>query len=211
MKSIVVLISGNGSNLQAILDQTFSGEINGKIKAVISNQAEAYGLIRASNAKIPAITLSHKHFADRESYDRALKAQIDDFEPDLVVLAGFMRILTPEFVNHFAGRMINIHPSLLPKFKGLNTFARALENNEIEHGASVHFVTPDLDGGPVIAQAVVPIEPNEDVDSLKIKVQREERLIYPKVVGWFCSNKLKLNDNKVWYEGNPLGEMGIRY
>lgn len=211
MKSIVVLISGNGSNLQAILDQTLSGEINGKISAVISNQADAFGLTRASNAQVPAITLSHKAFADRESYDHALQAKIDEFAPDLVVLAGFMRILTAEFVNHYAGRMINIHPSLLPKYKGLNTFARALEDNEHEHGASVHFVTPDLDGGPVIAQAVVPIEPNDDVESLKNKVQRQERIIYPKVVNWFCSNNLKLVDNKVWYEGNPLGETGLRY
>lgn len=211
MKSIVVLISGNGSNLQAILDQTLSGEINGKVSAVISNQDDAYGLTRATNAQVPAISLSHKAFADRESYDQALQAKIDEFAPDLVVLAGFMRILTAEFVNHYAGRMINIHPSLLPKYKGLNTFARALEDNEHEHGASVHFVTPDLDGGPVIAQAVVTIEPNDDVESLKNKVQHQERIIYPKVVSWFCADHLKLVDNKVWYEGNPLGDTGVRY
>lgn len=209
MSSIVVLISGNGSNLQAILDSIEAGQISAKVSAVISNKAEAYGLTRAQNANIPAIVVSHKDFPDRESYDLALQEKIDRYTPDLVVLAGFMRILTADFVNHYAGKMLNIHPSLLPKYKGLNTFARAMENGEKEHGASVHFVTPDLDGGPVILQAPVTIEPDDNVESLTKKVQIQERMMYPRVVQWFVDGNIRLDNGIVYFKNHPVSKNGI--
>ena len=149
---IVVLITGNGSNLQAIIDASQQG-LPVKIEAVISNRADAHGLARAAHAGIPAVVLDHTQFTSREAYDEALQQKIDSFQPQLVVLAGFMRILTNNFVRHYEGRLINIHPSLLPKFRGLNTHQRALDAGEQEHGATVHFVTPELDGGPAVLQA----------------------------------------------------------
>lgn len=210
MLSIVVLISGNGSNLQAILDQTLTGGIQGQIKAVFSNRQEAYGLTRAAKADIPTVVLSHKEYDSRESYDEALQNAIDQFAPDLIVLAGFMRILTADFVNHYQGKMINIHPSLLPKYKGLNTFQRAIDNHEKEHGASVHFVTPDLDGGPVIAQIKTLIDSDDTVESLTQKVQIQERVLYPQVVKWFAEGKLVLKEGKVSYAGQPIEEHGVQ-
>ena len=150
---LVVLISGSGSNLQAIIDACLSGYINAEVAAVISNKADAYGLTRAKHAGIATQVLDHKQFASREEYDVALGQLISDFTPDLVVLAGFMRILTPSLVQKFKGKMLNIHPSLLPKYQGLNTHQRAIDANDAEHGVSVHFVTEELDGGPVVCQA----------------------------------------------------------
>ncbi|MDN6632935.1 MAG: phosphoribosylglycinamide formyltransferase, partial [Enterobacterales bacterium] len=156
MKNIVVLISGNGSNLQALIDACNDGRIRGRISAVFSNKANAYGLERAAQDGIPAHCLDPKSYADRDAFDLALMQEIDGYQPDLVVLAGYMRILSPRFVQHYQGRMLNIHPSLLPKYPGLHTHQQALNNGDEEHGTSVHFVTDELDGGPVVLQAKVP-------------------------------------------------------
>lgn len=188
---VVVLISGNGSNLQALIDH-FAQHPHGEIVAVISNREGVFGLNRAEKAGIEAITLSHKDFASREEYDVALQAQIDQYSPALVVLAGFMRILTPGFVNHYHGRLLNIHPSLLPAYRGLNTHQRAIDAGESEHGVSVHFVTEELDGGPVVLQAKVPIKSDDDAKSLASRVQVKEHKIYPLVVEWFVEGRLKL-------------------
>ena len=154
---LCVLISGNGSNLQAMIDSIEAGQLQAEIVAVISNRPGVFGLERAVKAGIPAHCLDHKDFSDRNEFDAKLQSLIDSFSPDGVVLAGFMRILTPEFVEHFSGKLLNIHPSLLPKYKGLHTHQRAIDNGDKEHGVSVHFVTPELDGGPVIIQSRVPV------------------------------------------------------
>lgn len=211
MKKIVVLISGSGSNLQAIIDAVDAGEIQGEIMAVISNKAEAYGLERAQKHGISHCVISHKDFADRESFDSALQTQIDSCSPDIVVLAGFMRILTDGFVSHFLGKLINIHPSLLPKFKGLDTHQRAIEAGEAYHGASVHFVTPELDGGPVIVQSPVPIIDGETVDSLQAKVHTVEHLIYPLAVKLLCEERVRMTDKGVIYDDVLLPVTGIQY
>ncbi|WP_416304880.1 phosphoribosylglycinamide formyltransferase [Neptunicella sp. SCSIO 80796] len=208
MKSIVVLISGNGSNLQAIIDQCATNKIAGKITAVISNKPGAYGLQRAEQANIPAHVVDNRDYAERADYDTALMECIDQYQPDLVVLAGFMRILTSDFVEHYHGKMLNIHPSLLPKYKGLHTHQRAIEAGDTEHGASVHFVTPDLDGGPVIIQSRVPVFAEDDADELAQRVQQQERNIYPLVVSWFCAERLMMDQDKVIMDSIPLGSNG---
>ncbi|WP_432695614.1 phosphoribosylglycinamide formyltransferase [Marinobacterium sp. YM272] len=210
-KRIVVLISGSGSNLQAIIDQASSGRIPGRIAAVISNKADAYGLTRASNAGIATAVLSHRDYEDRAAFDQALQQQIDSYEPDLVVLAGFMRILTPEFVRHYAGRLFNIHPSLLPKYKGLHTHQRALEAGDAEHGCTVHFVTEELDGGPLVVQAATPVQSGDDADSLQQRVHHLEHRIYPLAVEWFCAGRLSLNNGQVMLDGAALPATGYRY
>jgi phosphoribosylglycinamide formyltransferase-1 len=207
-KSIVVLVSGNGSNLQAIIDDISQQKINAKITAVIANQKTAYGLVRAKNSDIPAIFIDHNSFASREEYDVKLANCIDEFNPNLIVLAGFMRILTPAFVEHFSGRMLNIHPSLLPKYKGLNTHQRAIEAKDSEHGASVHFVTPELDGGPVVLQSKVPVFDQQDPLELAERVQQQERQMYPLVIKWFCEERLKMIDNKAVLDNQILAEEG---
>lgn len=208
MKSIVVLISGSGSNLQALIDACSSGFIPGKISAVISNKANAYGLVRASEAGISTQVLSHKHYSSRDSYDIAMIDAIDQHKPDLVVLAGFMRILTPGFVNHYAGRLLNIHPSLLPKYQGLNTHQRAIDAGDEEHGCSVHFVTEQLDGGPVILQAKVPVFADDDATSLAERVHEQEHRIYPLVVRWFCQNRLQQHADQASLDGTILAANG---
>lgn len=206
--NICVMISGNGSNLQAIIDWVEAGKINAKIACVISNRPDAYGLERARNAGIEALCLDNKQYEDRETYDQALLTTLDSYQPDCVVLAGFMRILTSEFVEHFSGRLLNIHPSLLPKYKGLNTHQRALDNGDDEHGLSVHFVTPELDGGPVIIQCKVPVFEDDNADALAQRVQEQERSIYPLVVHWYCSGRLKMNNNKALLDGKVLPDNG---
>ena len=208
MKSIVVLISGNGSNLQAIIDHCAQGKIAGNVTAVISNKADVYGLERAANSDIPAHVIKHNDYVEREPYDKALQACIDQYQPDLVVLAGFMRILTADFVNHYAGKMVNIHPSLLPKYKGLHTHQRAIDAGDKEHGASVHFVTADLDGGPIIIQSKVPIFAADSADELAERVQEQERLMYPAVVNWYCQERLTMQDQQVFMDGQLLGSQG---
>lgn len=201
---VVVLISGSGSNLQTLIDGATDGRLPIDIVAVISNRAEAYGLERARTADIPALALPHRDYADRDSYDQALAALIDEHRPDLVVLAGFMRILSEAFVNHYHGRMLNIHPSLLPLFRGLHTHRRVLEAGHDEHGCSVHFVTPDLDAGPVIVQARVPIQPDDDEDSLARRVLCQEHRIYPLAVKWFAQGRLRLDEGGVRLDGTLL-------
>ncbi|MHC6648183.1 phosphoribosylglycinamide formyltransferase [Alteromonas sp. HB246098] len=205
---ICVLISGNGSNLQAIIDEVKGGRLNAKISGVISNRPNAYGLERAKEAGIEAVCLDHTNFDTRESYDEALKAQIDAFGADCVVLAGFMRILTPEFVDSFAGKLVNIHPSLLPKYKGLNTHQRAIDNGDKEHGVSVHFVTPELDGGPVIIQSRVPVFDEDTASDLAERVQEQERRIYPLVLSWFSAGRLSMRNNKAVLDEQELPESG---
>lgn len=192
---VVVLISGSGSNLQALIDGARQGSLPIVIRAVISNEADAFGLERARRAAIETRVLSHRDFHSREGYDYALATLIDGFEPDLVALAGFMRILTPAFVARYHGRMFNIHPSLLPKFRGLHTHRRALEGREGVHGASVHFVTEELDGGPVVLQARVPVESSDDPDRLAARVLEQEHRIYPQVVRWFAEGRLRLGED----------------
>jgi phosphoribosylglycinamide formyltransferase 1 len=208
MKSIVVLISGKGSNLQAIIDACSSGFIPGKVHAVIANKSSAYGLVRAAEAGISTQVLSHKTYISRDSYDLALIDAIDQHQPDLVILAGFMRILTPLFVQHYRGRLLNIHPSLLPKYQGLNTHQRAIDAGDTVHGCSVHFVTEQLDGGPVILQAKVPLFSDDDADSLAERVHEQEYRIYPLVVRWFCQNRLQQLADQASLDGNILAANG---
>lgn len=189
---IVVLISGGGTNLQAIINACESADYPGKVVGVVSNKADVYGLTRAQNANIETVTLSHKAFESRESYDQALISNIDQFNPDVIVLAGFMRILTPAFVQHYQGKLLNIHPSLLPKYQGLNTHQRAIDAGDTEHGVSVHFVTAELDGGPVILQAKVPVFDGDTSDDLAERVHEQEHRIYPLVVKWLCEKRLHM-------------------
>ena len=202
---IVVLISGSGSNLQAIIDAAERGGLPVEIRAVISNRPGVQGLARAKKAGIPAEVLDHTAFASREDYDQALMALIDRFRPGLVVLAGFMRLLSDAFTDHYAGRLLNIHPSLLPAYKGLHTHRRALEDGASEHGASVHFVTAELDGGPVIAQVRVPVHPGDSPERLAARVLEREHRLYPEVIRWFAEGRLRLGeDGRAWLDGEPL-------
>ncbi|QLQ34089.1 MAG: phosphoribosylglycinamide formyltransferase [Candidatus Thiothrix singaporensis] len=201
---MVVLISGNGGNLQAMIDAIRAGRLPARIAAVISNRTDAYGLQRAADAGIHAETLSHTTFDSREAFDRALQQRVDSFQPDLVVLAGFMRIFTADFVRHYAGRMLNIHPSLLPLYKGVHTHRRVLEDGANEHGVSVHFVTPELDGGSVIMQAKVPVLPSDTEETLAQRVHVQEHIIYPRVVKWFVEGRLKLENDQVMLDDNAL-------
>lgn len=206
--NVVVLISGSGSNLQALIDSIAQDGNPARIAAVISNRADAYGLVRAQNAGIQTLVLDHKQFDGREAFDAALVEAIDGFDPQLVVLAGFMRILTPGFVNHYTGRLLNIHPSLLPKYKGLHTHQRALEAGDREHGCSVHFVTEELDGGPLVVQAVVPVESGDTPESLAQRVHSQEHHIYPLAMRWFAEGRLKLGKTGAQLDGKDLPATG---
>lgn len=205
---VVVLISGSGSNLQALIDSTTSAGHPARIRAVISNRADAYGLERARQAGIETRVLDHREFDEREAFDQALAALIDSFTPHLVVLAGFMRILSPGFVRHYTGRLLNIHPSLLPRHKGLHTHQRALEAGDAEHGCSVHFVTEELDGGPLVVQAVIPVESGDSPDTLAQRVHTEEHRIYPLAVRWFAEGRLRLGENGALLDGQALPPTG---
>ncbi|SBS26041.1 Phosphoribosylglycinamide formyltransferase [Marinomonas aquimarina] len=208
---VVVLISGSGSNLQALIDQSLQGNLDIDIKAVISNKASAFGLERAAKAGIASHALDHKQFESREAFDHALMELIDQYQPKLVVLAGFMRILTEDFTRHYEGRMLNIHPSLLPKYKGLNTHQRAIDAGEAEHGVSVHFVTSELDAGSVVLQANTEISSDETADSLAQKVHALEHIIYPLSVKWFSSGRLTFQHGQAVLDGEALPESGVRY
>ncbi|WP_263080224.1 phosphoribosylglycinamide formyltransferase [Endozoicomonas sp. Mp262] len=205
---MVVLLSGNGSNLQALLDQqpNYSYEVVG----VISNRPDAKGLQRAELAGIPAITLDHKTFPGREDYDQALITRIDQFEPGLVVLAGYMRILTGSFVRHYKNRLMNIHPSLLPDYKGLDTYKRVLNDRQRQHGTTVHFVTEALDSGAIIAQATLEIAASDDEQSLCKRVQRMEHRIYPIAVDFYTSGRLSMDDTRIRLDNIPLGKKGYQ-
>lgn len=205
---IVVLISGSGTNLQAIIDACTDAEYPGTVVGVVSNKADAYGLTRAENSEIATLTLSHKDFTSREAYDIALVKKIDAFKPDIIVLAGFMRILTPHFVEHFQGKLVNIHPSLLPKYQGLNTHQRAIDAGDKEHGVSVHFVTEELDGGPVILQAKVPVFEEDNSDDLAARIHEQEHRIYPLVIKWLCQQRLTMDNEQAILDGNVLSASG---
>ena len=209
-KSVVILISGSGSNLQAIIDASKT-DTSINIVGVLSNRADAYGLQRATDAQIPTATIDHTLYSDRLSFDQAMMAQIDAWQPDLVVLAGFMRILTNEFVSHYEGRLINIHPSLLPKFKGTQTHARALEAGEKEHGCTVHYVTEELDAGAPIIQAAAPILESDTLESLVEKVHQLEHQIYPLAISWICSERITVKADGLALDNELLGPSGYRF
>ncbi|MFZ6760540.1 phosphoribosylglycinamide formyltransferase [Undibacterium sp. Ji50W] len=197
MKKIVILISGRGSNMQAIVETAAKQQWPAQIAAVISNRADAGGLDYAASRGIPTTVVVSKQFPSREAFDAALKAKIDEFAPDLVVLAGFMRILTAGFVEHYAGRMLNIHPSLLPSFIGLATHQQAIDAGVKLHGVTVHFVTAELDHGPIVAQAAVPVLYDDTEDSLSHRVLEQEHQIYPRAVLQFVEGKLRIEGNRV--------------
>ncbi|MDY1046489.1 phosphoribosylglycinamide formyltransferase [Pseudomonas coleopterorum] len=205
--NVVVLLSGTGSNLQALLDSMQAGH-PARIAAVISNRADALGLQRARDAGIEARVLEHQGFADREAFDAALIDLIDQYQAHLVVLAGFMRILSPSFVRHYHGRLLNIHPSLLPRYKGLHTHRRALEAGDAEHGCSVHFVTEELDGGPLVVQAVIPVQSTDTPETLAHRVHTQEHQIYPLAVRWFAEGRVRLDERGALLDGQPLPACG---
>jgi phosphoribosylglycinamide formyltransferase-1 len=190
--SVVVLISGNGSNLQALINASADGQF--EITGVISNNPTAYGLERARKNSIPVFVVDHHDFTDRESFDQALIMRIDQIAPDLIVLAGFMRILSSAFVEHYATKVLNIHPSLLPKYPGTNTHQRVLDAGDDRHGASVHFVTEELDGGPIAAYADINVAKGDTAETLREKVHKKEHSLYPFVVGLFAAGRLRMKD-----------------
>ncbi len=201
---LVVLISGRGSNLKAILEAIDAGELPAVVSAVISNRVDAPGLAYASERAIDTLVLDAADYPEREAYDHALQGMIDLFKPGLVVLAGFMRILTPAFVHHYTGRLINIHPSLLPEFRGLDTHRRALEAGHTEHGASVHFVTEELDGGPLVAQVRVPVLPDDNAETLAQRVLEQEHRLYVTVIRWIAEGRVTLEDDGPRFDGKVL-------
>ncbi|MBS8241454.1 phosphoribosylglycinamide formyltransferase [Marinobacter lipolyticus] len=201
---ILILASGNGTNLQALIDASRERDFPGQVVAVGCNRPGAFALERAAQANIDTFVVDHKKYDSREEFDGALMAEIRRHNPDLVVLAGFMRILTTDFVRALRGSLLNIHPSLLPRYTGLNTHQRALEAGDEVHGVSVHFVTEELDGGPVIAQAEVTVDPDDTAESLAQKVQLKEHLLYPIVVRWFCEGRIQLGSDYVLFDGELL-------
>lgn len=210
-KKIVVLISGSGTNLQAIIDKLHKQPLDGQqteIVAVISNKADVFGLQRASEAAITDVVVASKGSASREAYDLLLADEIDKHQPDLIILAGFMRILSTEFVNKYLGKMINIHPSLLPKYPGINTHQRAIDAGDEVHGATVHFVTPELDSGPTVLQAKVPVFSDDSAEDLRERVLTQEHQIYPLVAQWFLAGRLTMHGNEAILDGSVLPENG---
>ncbi|MTW10936.1 phosphoribosylglycinamide formyltransferase [Pseudoduganella eburnea] len=202
MKNIVILISGRGSNMEAVVRAAKAEQWPARIAAVISNKADAKGLEFAASHGIPTAVVSNKDYPSREAFDAALQEVIDGFSPDLVVLAGFMRILTPGFVSHYENRMLNIHPSLLPLFPGLHTHEQALASGEKTHGATVHFVTAELDHGPLVDQVSVPVLPGDTADVLAARVLEQEWIMYPRAIRWFVEGRLKVEDGKVNIDRN---------
>jgi phosphoribosylglycinamide formyltransferase-1 len=204
-------VSGAGTNAQAIIDECKLGNINAEVIALVSNRPDAYALERAKQHNIKAICLDHKTFNERDEFDRALLLLLKSLEPDLIVLAGFMRILSTNLVEQFEGKMLNIHPSLLPKYPGLNTHQRAIDNADLFHGASVHFVTAELDGGPVVLQSEVEVESSDTADTLASRVAQTEWQIYPKAISWFCDKRLQWQAGKVSLDNKTLPKSGIKY
>jgi phosphoribosylglycinamide formyltransferase-1 len=194
---LVVLISGSGSNLQAFIDQIASGELNAEIALVVSNKADAYGLDRAAKANIPTAVVEHANYASREDFDQALLEEIKPYNPDLLILAGFMRILTPGFIQQFTDQILNIHPSLLPKYKGLNTHQRAIDAKDQFHGASVHVVTAELDDGPVVIQGQLPLSEADTPETLQQRIHKIEHQIYPLAINWIINGVATIHSGKV--------------
>lgn len=201
---ILVLASGSGTNLQALIDASRERGFPGQIVAVGCNRPGAFALERAAQANLQTFVVDHTRYDSREDFDATLMAEILRHNPDLIVLAGFMRILTTDFVRAFRGKLLNVHPSLLPRYTGLNTHQRALDAGDKTHGVSIHFVTEELDGGPVIAQAEVSVASNDDAESLAEKVQAKEHVLYPIVVRWFCEGRIQLGADCVLFDGDPL-------
>ena len=195
MFSFAVFISGNGSNLQAIINATNNGQIDGKICCVLSNKKEAFGLVRAKEANIPTIVIEHQNFETREKFETAILKSLKSYQIDLIVLAGFMRILSPVFIKPYLGKLMNIHPSLLPKYPGLNTHQKVIDNQDTQHGITIHFVDETLDGGPICAQSIMKVESN-DIDVLENKIHKLEHKLYPKVIQSFAKGELKLLEGK---------------
>lgn len=208
MPRIVILISGSGSNLQAFIDQCASGQLHAEIAAIISNKPDAFGLERAKKAGITTHSINHKDFQTREDFDTALADVVESYQPDAVILAGFMRILTANFVTPFLGKLLNIHPSLLPKYPGLNTHQRAIDAGDQAAGASVHFVTTELDGGPVILQAQVPVLADDTADKLAKRVLTEEHHIYPLATQWLLEGRLALHEDGAYLDKQKLAPHG---
>ena len=207
-RRIVVLLSGRGSNFQSLLNASLTGELSGSIDLVISNRPQAGGLAIANNANIYTALIDHQAYATRDAFDADLAGVIDSVTPDLIVLAGFMRILTQSFVSQFAGRLLNIHPSLLPLYPGLNTHQRALDNGDTHAGATVHYVTGELDGGPSVIQAKVPIESGDTKDRLADRILQVEHQIYPQAVNWHLSGRLALRNGVLYKDSVPLPATG---
>ena len=208
---LAILISGRGSNMQAFIAACASGELDAQISVVISNNPDAAGLQRAAQAGIATCSIDHRAYPSREAFDQALVEQLETRAVDLVILAGFMRILTPVFIKPFAGRLLNIHPSLLPKYPGLHTHQRALDAGDTEAGVTVHFVTPELDGGPPIVQARVPIVAGDTAQTLAARVIVEEHVIYPLAAQWYLQGRLKLTDQGAYLDDNPIPATGIQH
>ena len=204
---IVVLISGNGTNLQALINASTTS--NFRVVAVVSNNHEAFGLQRATVADIPALVVDHDNYSSRQDFDRKLIEVIDAFDPELIVLAGFMRILGPEFVQHYQGRILNIHPSLLPAYTGVKTHQRVLDAGDKEHGVSVHFVTDELDGGPVVAQEKIAVLTTDTAAQLATRVAAKEHIIYPKVVSWFAAGRLHMDADGAYMDHDKLPAGGV--
>ena len=203
---IAILVSGGGSNSQSIIDHVQQGHINADIACVISNKSGAYGLVRAQQASIPTHIIEHKYHVTREAYDTELIKTLAVYNIKLIILAGFMRVLSPTFINEYQENILNIHPSLLPKYTGLNTHARVLEAGESQHGCSVHFVTAELDKGPLVIQAKVNVKKTDSADTLAARVLEKEHIIYPLAVKWFCDKRLELEDGKVHFDNSPLNQ-----
>lgn len=201
-----ILVSGSGTNLQAFIDQSRTDQLDVDIVMVLSNQPEAKALARARDACIPTACIMHRDFADREKFDRAVVETLDKREPDLIVLAGFMRILSPWFVRHYEGRILNIHPALLPKYRGLDTHTRVLEGGDSRHGCTAHFVTEELDGGPRILAGRIVIDRDESPEELQARVLAVEHQIYPKTAQWFAENRLRFHDGAAILDGKELTE-----
>ena len=200
MKKIVVLVSGSGSNLQAIIENCNAKYINAEIISVISNNPNAYGLERAASANINSIVIDNKDFMSRDHFDSKLIKILDDLNPDLIILAGFMRILTEKLTNKYIGKIINIHPSLLPKYPGLNTHERVIENQDLVHGVSIHFVSSKLDCGPLIAQGEIKTKKHDDIRHLVERIHKVEHLIYPEIIKYICEDRIHLESNEVKFK-----------
>ena len=208
MKKIVVLISGHGMNLQALIDACKSSYINAEIVGVFSNQSDAFGLQRAKSAGIFHRTFLRSDYADNLAMDLHIGDEIDNLGADLIVLAGYMKILSAEFTHRFAGKILNIHPSLLPKYSGLHTYQRAIEAGETEHGMTIHFVNEKVDGGAIVLQAKVPIFPEDNITDIEDRVKEQEIRFYPLVIKWFVEGRLRLIDNHAYLDGNRLPPQG---
>jgi phosphoribosylglycinamide formyltransferase-1 len=205
-----ILVSGSGTNLQAFIDAVAAGSLDLDLCVVFSNNPNAFGLERAEKAGIPTACIQHGDFPDRESFDRAVIAELDRWNPELLILAGFMRILSPAFVSHYEGKILNIHPALLPKYPGLNTHQRVLDAGDEWHGSTVHFVTEELDGGPRILQGRLPVDPQESAEELQHRVQAIEHKIYPQAAGLVGSGRVVFRNGRAWIDGELADEPMLR-